>query len=87
MVNRNSETGRIPPMIYEIKIRGTLDESWSEWFDGMEIQPQAGGATLTRLRGPVEDQAALHGVLQKLRDLHLPLISLNLIETGLEMNS
>lgn len=58
--------------IYEIKIRGHLDHSWSSRLDGMAIEVQAHGETL--LIGPVRDQAALHGLLNKIRDLGLPLL-------------
>jgi hypothetical protein len=58
---------------YEIRLRGRLDERWAAWFDGMTLDLEPGGVTV--LRGPVADQAALHGVLARLRDLGLPLIS------------
>jgi hypothetical protein len=58
--------------IYEIKVRGHLDHSWSIWLDGLTIEPQAHGETL--LTGPVRDQAALPGLLNKIRDLGLPLL-------------
>ena len=58
---------------YRIRVQGILDSKWSDWFDGLDIAPQAGGETL--LRGPVADQAALHGLLAKIRDLGLPLLS------------
>jgi hypothetical protein len=65
---------------YEIRIQGRLDDRWSAWFDGMEIT--AGGDGSTLIRGPVADQAALHGLIQKVRDLGLPLLSLTHIRTG-----
>ena len=58
--------------LYEIKVKGHLDQSWSRWLDGLTIEPQAHGDTL--LTGPVRDQAALHGLLNKIRDLGLPLL-------------
>ncbi|MEM0979399.1 MAG: hypothetical protein AAGH78_03905 [Cyanobacteria bacterium P01_H01_bin.58] len=58
---------------YEICIKGHLDHRWSDWFEGFAIAPQDNGETL--LSGPVIDQAALYGVLIKVRDLGLPLIS------------
>jgi hypothetical protein len=61
------------PTRYEIRIRGHLDDRWSEWFDGLSFTRESDGTTI--LRGPVADQAALHGVLRKVRDLALPLIS------------
>ena len=61
------------PTIYQIRVCGIIGPSWSDWFGSMEIEPLAGGQTL--LTGPVADQAALHGILCRLRDLNLPLIS------------
>jgi hypothetical protein len=58
--------------VYQIKVQGVLDERWSDWFDGMAITPEGGVTTMT---GPVVDQAALHGILSKIRDLNLRLIS------------
>ncbi len=63
------------PVIYEIRVRGVLDEGWSSWLGGMTIVPQASGDTL--LRGPIRDQAALHGLIVKIRDMGLPLLSVN----------
>lgn len=60
--------------IYEIEVQGCLDESWHDWFDGMTITPLEGKGT--RLVGKVPDQACLHGLLAKLRDLALPIISI-----------
>ena len=59
------------PEIYQIKVKGLLDEKWSDWFDGFTIDPQEE----TILVGPVRDQGALHGLLAKIRDLGLTLIS------------
>jgi len=59
--------------VYQIRVKGNLDQKWSDWFDGFNITPQADGATL--LTGLVADQAALHGLLAKIRDLGLPLLS------------
>jgi len=58
---------------YEIRFRGRLDPRWSTWFDGMTLSPGADGSTI--LQGPVVDQAALHGLLTRIRDIGLPLIS------------
>lgn len=58
---------------YEIRLSGRLEPRWSAWFDGLSVT--AGTDGTTTLRGPVVDQAALHGLLQRLRDLGLPLIS------------
>ncbi len=60
-------------MIYQIKVKGHLDRRWTEWFGGMTITLEENGYTL--LTGPVVDQAALHGLLRKVRDSGLPLIS------------
>lgn len=60
---------------YEIRIRGTLSPEWMEWFEGMEIRAGETGQTI--LAGPVQDQAALHGLLARVRDLNLTLISVN----------
>jgi hypothetical protein len=64
--------------IYQIRVRGILDEKWSDWFDGFTIIPQGGDETL--LAGPVADQAALHGLLAKIRDLGLPLLSVERVK-------
>jgi hypothetical protein len=61
------------PGIYEIRIKGHLDEKWADWFEGLIITLEDNGDTL--LTGPVVDQAALHGLLKKVRDLGMPLVS------------
>ena len=58
---------------YQIRLQGHLDQQWSDWFEGLAIEPQENGETL--LTGPVVDQPALHGLLKKVRDLGLPLLS------------
>jgi hypothetical protein len=63
---------------YEIRIKGHLDALWAAWFDGMKLTPTCDGTTV--IHGPVADQAALHGLLRKVRDLGLPLISVTQIE-------
>ena len=65
---------------YEIRIKGHLDESWADWFDGLAIRHQDNGETL--LTGSLPDQAALHGLLNRLRDLGIQLISVNPVEGG-----
>ena len=67
----HSESGR-----YEIRLRGHLETRWAAWFEGMTLSHEPDGSTL--LRGPVVDQAALHGLLQKVRDIGLPLVSVHL---------
>ena len=64
--------------VYHIRVKGSLDRKWSDWFDGFAITPQANDETL--LTGPVADQAALHGLLAKIRDLGLPLLSVKRLE-------
>lgn len=61
------------PTIYKIRIKGQLDSQWTDWFEGLTITLEDNGDTL--LSGPVIDQAALHGLLKKVRDLGLPLLS------------
>ena len=65
---------------YEIRLKGHLDTRWAAWFDGLTITHDSDGTTI--IHGPVPDQAALHGLLQKTRDLGLPLISVNYVEPG-----
>ena len=66
--------GHDPILHYEIRVRGRLAPHWSTWFDGMHVTSRADGITV--ITGPVADQSALHGVIQKLRDVGIPLISL-----------
>ncbi len=68
--NPGHEAGR--PVIYQIRLKGHLGRQWADWFGGLTITLQANGETL--LTGPVADQAALHGLLRKVRDLGLPLV-------------
>jgi len=70
----------IQPMILEIRIKGHLDEQWTDWFGGLTITLEESGDTL--LTGPLVDQAALYGLLRRVRDLGLPLVSVNRIDTG-----
>ncbi len=68
------------PGLYEIRLKGHLDDRWSDWFGGMTIALEDNGDTL--LTGLVADQAALHGLLKKVRDLGMPLISVIPVEPG-----
>jgi hypothetical protein len=63
---------------YEIRVKGRLDSRWADWFDGLSLTNESDGTTV--IHGPVIDQAALHGLLRKLRDLNLPLISVTRVE-------
>ena len=65
-------------MVYQIRIKGHLDRRWTDWFEGLTIRLEDNGDTL--LTGPVVDQAALHGLLRKVRDLGLPLISVTRVK-------
>jgi hypothetical protein len=67
-----------PPARYEILVDAVLDGRWSAWFEGFQVTSIGGGQTA--IAGPVTDQAALHGLLTKVRDLNLPLISVRRIQ-------
>jgi hypothetical protein len=66
------------PLLYEIRINAHLDSRWADWFDGLTLTNEHDGTTA--IRGVISDQAALHGVLQKVRDAALPLISVTQID-------
>ena len=66
------------PGRYEIRLKGHLDSRWAAWFDGLSLTNEKDGTTV--ICGPVADQAALYGLLQKTRDVGLPLISVNYVE-------
>jgi hypothetical protein len=66
------------PMIYQIKVKSHLSPDWTDWFEGLKITPEEDGNTM--LTGPVIDQAALYGLLKKVRDLGMTLISLNPVQ-------
>ncbi len=68
------------PMVYQIRLRGHLGREWTNWFGGLTITLEADGDTL--LTGPVVDQAALHGLLRRVRDLGMPLISVVPVQPG-----
>ena len=64
---------------YEIRLKGHLDDRWAAWFDGLSLSRESDGTTI--LRGPIPDQAALHGLLQRVRDTGLSLVSVIRLET------
>lgn len=74
----DSTTDRNQPTIYQIRIKGHLGSRWTDWFEGLTITMEDNGDTL--LSGPVVDQAALHGLLKKVRDLGIPLISVSPVD-------
>ncbi len=73
-------TGHTNPGRYEVRVQGRLEPRWSAWFDGFTLTPEADGTTVSS--GTVIDQAALHGLLQSLRDLGLPLVSVTQPQRG-----
>lgn len=68
------------PVIYQIRVRGHLGAAWADWFEGLTLTLDESGDAL--LSGPLADQAALHGLLKKIRDFGLPLLSVNRMEAG-----
>lgn len=68
------------PTFYQIRIEGHLGDSWSSWFEGLSIRHEESGETV--LTGPLVDEAALHGVLTKIRDLGLPLVEVKRINSS-----
>ena len=68
----NPEVAPSQPMVYQIRLKGHLGQQWLTWFEGLTLTLEANGESL--LIGPVADQAALHGLLRKVRDLGLPLL-------------
>ncbi len=76
----SSEHDANQPMVYQIRIKGHLSPQWTDWFEGLTITLVEDGDTL--LTGTVIDQAALHGWLKKVRDLGMPLLSVNSIGPG-----
>ena len=79
MTERHSSKGERPEARrYEIRLAGHLDARWAEWFDGLAVSHQGDGTTV--VSGSVADQAALHGLLQRVRDLGLPLVSVTQAE-------
>ena len=81
MSDQHSErTNPSQPVVYQIRLKGHLDSQWTDWFGGLTITLEEDGDTL--LTGPVIDQAALFGLLKKVRDLGLPLVSVGPLEPG-----
>ena len=76
-LNSNSDPSQ--PMVYQIRIKGYLGSQWADWFEGMTITEDNGDTLLT---GRIADQAALHGVLIKIRNLNLPIVSVNRVKPG-----
>jgi len=72
-IELNPKTNLNKPTVYQIRIKGNLGREWTDWFEGLTITLEEDGITL--LTGPVVDQAALHGLLKKVRDLGMPLLS------------
>jgi hypothetical protein len=80
MSQRHTSTGDRPEAgRYEIRLTGHLDARWGSWFDGLTVSHESDGTTV--ISGPIADQAALHGVIQRVRDLGLPLVSVTQVET------
>jgi hypothetical protein len=76
----NPKTDPGQPLVYQIRLEGHLDPQWTAWFEGLTITLEENGDTL--LTGPVVDQAALYGLLRKVRDLGLPLLSVIRLQPG-----
>ena len=70
---------------YEIRLTGQLDAHWAAWFDGLSVSREGDGTTV--ISGPIADQAALHGVLQRVRDLGLPLVSVTRVDARLPITT
>ena len=75
---QKSEHDLDQPTVYQIRIQGHLSQRWTDWFAGLTITLEEDGKTL--LSGPVVDQSALHGILKKIRDLGMPLLSVNSVD-------
>ena len=75
---RGATNGRREAGRYEVRVKGHLDGRWAAWFDGMGLTHEADGHTV--IHGPVVDQAALHGLLQRVRDTGMPLVSVTRID-------
>ena len=73
--NSDTEIMKSEVVVYQLRLKGHLGEQWTDWFEGLAVTPEEDGDTL--LTGPVRDQAALFGLLKKVRDLGLTLVSVN----------
>ena len=80
MNQRLTPTRDVDAGTYEIRLTGHLGARWAEWFDGLTVSHEGDGTTV--ISCPVADQAALHGLLQRVRDLGLPLVSVTRVEPG-----
>ena len=78
--NSDPTTNPSQPVVYQIRIKGHLGHQWTDWFGEMTFTLEDNGDTL--ITGPVVDQAALHGLLKKVRDLGMPLVSVSPVESG-----
>jgi hypothetical protein len=76
----NSEIEKAQPMVYQIRIMGHLGREWTDWFEGLTITLEDNGETL--LTGSIVDQAALYGLLRRMRDVGMPLLSVNRVKLG-----
>jgi hypothetical protein len=85
MQGHNTKRSVNRPDLYQIVLEGHLNDKWSDWFDGFTLTLEEHGKTV--LVGPVNDQAALHGLLKKILDLGIPLISVNRLDPGDEANN
>ena len=77
---RNPKPNSGQPIVYQLRLKGHLDSQWTDWFEGLAITLEDNVDTL--LTGPVIDQSALHGLLKKVRDLGMPLVSINCVDPG-----
>ncbi len=80
--NSGQETNVSQSKVYQIRIKGHLRSQWKEWFEGLTITIEEDGNTL--LTGSLIDQASLHGILKKVRDLGMPLLSVNIVGDNLQ---
>ena len=84
-MDENSNTDWDKPVVYQLRIKGHLDSRWTAWFQGLEVKLKDNDETW--LTGQVADQSALHGLLKKMRDLGLTLVSVSPLDPGLSDRS